>query len=208
MTLEERLQVLLLVFQEINFLLSLPLIDGTTLLFSALNGITLIFELHDPRFSFSLLLLLLRNHRFRLSFSLLRLKLLPGSEGHTALIQCLISSNRHPDLITHTQKQQAPFGTIYGDLPDKFIEALRIQLFSDWTNSSFSRLSLHQTLVKSFLQLNDVESCCRLIADVLDVMLVFLDPFAWWKQSMKHVICVRLRLRRWQLHLAPELRLQ
>lgn len=58
---------------------------------------------------------------FHVSFALFCLQCLAHAESYTALVQRLIGSNGHTDLIPNTQQQQPSFSTVNGHLSDEFI---------------------------------------------------------------------------------------
>merc|ERR1711924_166310 len=103
--LEERLQVLLLVVQEVNLFLALPLIHSAALSLTPLNGFALVLEFHDAGLQLLLLLLVFGNHLLRLGLPLLRLELLPGAERDTALVESLVGCDGHADFIPHPEEQ-------------------------------------------------------------------------------------------------------
>lgn len=53
--------------------------------------------------------------------ALLSLQGFSHAKGHTALVQCLVSSNGHTDFVSHTQQQQSSLSTVDGYLSDQLI---------------------------------------------------------------------------------------
>mmetsp|Transcript_58236 Transcript_58236/g.167068 ORF Transcript_58236/g.167068 Transcript_58236/m.167068 type:complete len:227 (+) Transcript_58236:91-771(+) len=206
--LEERVQVLLLVLQEVDLLLALALVHGPALGLAALDGLNLVLQLDDPSLALALRLLLLGNLLLGLGLALLGLQLLPRSKSHAALVERLVRSDRHPNLISHPQQQQAPLGAVDRHLPDELVEALRVELLAHGANAGLPGLPLHEPLVQRLLELNDVQARGRRIAHILHVVLGVLDPFSGRQQGMQHIVGVGLRLHRRQLRLFRELRFQ
>merc|ERR1712087_637537 len=83
--LEERVEVLLLVLQELQLLLALALVHRAPLRLAALDRLALVLQLHHARLALLLLLLVLGDQLLRLGLALLGLQLLARPEGHTAL---------------------------------------------------------------------------------------------------------------------------
>mmetsp|Transcript_31668 Transcript_31668/g.71395 ORF Transcript_31668/g.71395 Transcript_31668/m.71395 type:complete len:280 (+) Transcript_31668:99-938(+) len=208
MALQEGLQVLLLVLQEVDFLLALPLVDGAPLRLAPLHRLALVLQLHDPGLARALLLFLLADHLLRLRLALLRLELLPGAESHAALVEGLVCCDGHPDLVPYAKQDQAALGAVDRDLPYQFIEALRVELLADLADPRLPRLPLHEALIQGFLELDHVEARSHLVADILAKVLPILDPLARRQQRMKHVVGVGLGLHRGQLRLFPQLGLE
>jgi hypothetical protein len=74
-------------------------------------------------------------------FLLLRHECLSHSVGNGALVQGLVSLNSHLNFISYSDKKESSFGAIDGDLSDQLIEALGVEFFSDWADTSVSGLS-------------------------------------------------------------------
>ena len=75
------------------------------------------------------------------------LQLLTHGKRHTGLIQGLVGSDRHLDLVSDPDKEQAAFWLTQSHLSDDLIEALGEKFLSDWADAAFASLSLHQLLV-------------------------------------------------------------
>jgi hypothetical protein len=60
-------------------------------------------------------------------------------------------------LISHSDKQQTALTAIDCDLTDSFIETLVEQLLTHWTQSDLSRLSVQQSFLELFVQLDDLD---------------------------------------------------
>jgi hypothetical protein len=55
--------------------------------------------------------------------------------------------NGHFDFISDSDKKESSFGAIDGDLSDQLIEALGVEFFSDWADTSVSGLSALEFVV-------------------------------------------------------------
>mmetsp|Transcript_48880 Transcript_48880/g.131199 ORF Transcript_48880/g.131199 Transcript_48880/m.131199 type:complete len:227 (+) Transcript_48880:100-780(+) len=206
--LEERVQVLLLVLQEVDLLLALALVHGPALGLAALDGLNLVLQLDDPSLALALRLLLLGDLLLCLGLALLRLQLLARAEGDAALVQRLVRGDGHANLVPHPEEEQTSFGAIDRHLADELVEALGVQLLAHRADARFAGLPLHEALVQRLLELNDVQARGRRIAHILHVVLGVLDPFSGRQQGMQHIVGVGLRLHRRQLRLFRELRFQ
>ena len=95
-----------------------------------------------------------------LIFTLLSHQSLPHTIGDRGLVQCLVGLDGHLDLITDTHEEETTLSTVDGDLTDKLIKALRVKLFSDWTDTGLASLSVLNLSVKLFIEVDDIDSGC------------------------------------------------
>ena len=86
-------------------------------------------------------------------------------------------------------------------LPDDFIEALTMQLLSDWANAGLPRLSREQLLIQICLQGRHIFSACSIVADILNVVLSVVLPFSWRQNRVQNALVVWFALNRWQIPL-------
>ena len=98
------------------------------------------------------------------------------AEGDRGLVQRLVRSNGHPDLVAHTQQQQAALGAVDRDLADQLIEALGVQLLAHGAYPGLARLPLQQALVELLLQVDHVEPGGWCAGDVLHPELPLVRP--------------------------------
>eukprot|EP00446_Apocalathium_sp_SHHI-4_P043663 CAMPEP_0177338404 /NCGR_PEP_ID=MMETSP0368-20130122/24847_1 /TAXON_ID=447022 ORGANISM="Scrippsiella hangoei-like, Strain SHHI-4" /NCGR_SAMPLE_ID=MMETSP0368 /ASSEMBLY_ACC=CAM_ASM_000363 /LENGTH=147 /DNA_ID=CAMNT_0018799413 /DNA_START=95 /DNA_END=535 /DNA_ORIENTATION=+ len=138
--LEERVQVLLLVLQEVDLLLALALVHGPALGLAALDGLNLVLQLDDPSLALALRLLLLGDLLLCLGLALLRLQLLARAEGDAALVQRLVRGDGHANLVPHPEEEQTSFGAIDRHLADELVEALGVQLLAHRADARFAGL--------------------------------------------------------------------
>ena len=78
---------------------------------------------------------------------LLRLEGLPHAVRDGAFVQGLVRLDRHLDLVTHPDQQEAALGAVDGHLSDDLVEGLRVQLLADRADSRLARLPFLQLLV-------------------------------------------------------------
>ena len=97
--------MLFLVLQELDLLFPLFLLHISPLLVALINGFDLGFEFFDLVVKLGLPFFQLNNPFLQLSLALLSLQLFAHAECDSTLVQCLISCNRHLDLITYAQQQ-------------------------------------------------------------------------------------------------------
>ena len=83
---------------------------------------------------------------------------LPHTVRYGRLIQTLVGGNRHLNFVAHSHEQEATLGAVHGDLTDELVEALRIQLLADGADTSFTGLPPLQLLIKSILQLDNIDA--------------------------------------------------
>jgi hypothetical protein len=88
----------------------------------------------------------------------------------------LVGCDRHFYFISDSKQKQTAFFFAERYLADDLIKALRKKLLSHWTDAAFTSLSFHQLLVKHLTKLCNVNSGCRVVADILDVVLAY-QPF-------------------------------
>jgi hypothetical protein len=184
--------VLALVLEEIDFFLALAFVNSPALCFATLNSLAFVLQLDNTCLEGPFLLLELCDSVLSFGLALLGLQLLPCSKSHGALVQCLVGCNRHPDFIANTKKEEAALRAVDSHLTNELVKALRVELFTDRADPSLPGLTLHQTLIQRLLKLNHIETCRRLVGDILDEVLRIFNPFSGWEQCMKDIISVWL----------------
>mmetsp|Transcript_23183 Transcript_23183/g.56398 ORF Transcript_23183/g.56398 Transcript_23183/m.56398 type:complete len:242 (-) Transcript_23183:30-755(-) len=194
-----------LMLQEVDLLLALALIDGSALSLTPLEGLALVLQLHDARLANLLLGLQIRDHVLGQAFALFCLELLPGSEGHRALVQRLIRCDGHSDLVAHAQQEQTSLRAVQGHLSDQLVKALAVELLAHRANARLACLALHQALVQRFLELNHIQARSLGVGDILDAMLPILNPLSRRQHRVQNVVCAGLLLHGRQLHLLHHL---
>ena len=145
----------------IHLLLFLPFLSIQNLLSivsSILDRLDFQLQLHNSILEQFLPVFTLLDLMFKLGFSLFSLSLFLHSELDSVLIQSLVCSNCHLDLISHSQEEESSLRFVDCDLPDYLIKALAEQLFSDWTDSTLSSLPLHELGVQEFPQSCHIDS--------------------------------------------------
>lgn len=130
---------------------------------------------------------------------MLGLQLFAHRESHRALVERLISSDGHPDLIADAQEHKATLGQIERHLTDDLVEALREKLLAHWADAALPRLTLHQFLVEHLSQSGDVDSRRWLVAHVLDPLLAVFLPLSWRQNRVEHVFLLGSGLHRREL---------
>lgn len=160
-----------LVVKEFELIRAFLLLVFTSLTGSRLDGLNLALELDHFVLLFLLLGFQLLNLLLQVSLAMLRLQLFPHREGHRALVERLVRSNSHFDLVTHAQKQKTSFWQIEGDLSDDLVEALGEEFFAHGTYSALSRLALHQFLIEHLSQTGHIDSRCWLVTHILNEVL-------------------------------------
>lgn len=109
--------------------------------------------------------------------ALLGLKGLAHTERNARLIQRLVRSNRHPNLIPDAQQKQASLGAVDGDLSDEFVEHLRVEFSSHGTNAGLPGLTLLKPAVEFLLQIDDIQAGSGGAGNVLNPQLPIFCPF-------------------------------
>ena len=71
--------------------------------------------------------------------------------GNGTLVEGLVGLDSHLDLVTNTDKKEAPLGAVDGDLTNELVEALSEKLLTEWADAGLSSLSLLDILIKLLL---------------------------------------------------------
>ena len=79
----------------------------------------------------------------------------------------------HPQLIPDPEQEQSSFHAVDGALPDDLVEALRVQLAPDLTDSSLTGLTLLKLLVKLFLKRIESSGQCDQIGRFIGLWVTF-----------------------------------
>jgi len=87
------------------------------------------------------------------------------------LVERLIGGDCHFYLVSNAKKDEAALGQVQRHLSNDFVEALREELLANGTDSTLSRLTLHELLVEHFSQAGDIDSASRLMTHVLNPVL-------------------------------------
>ena len=186
--LKELGQVVLLEFEEFNFLitfLGLNLLSFSIFLF---NSLDLGFKFTNFILKFCFLVFKLLDSFFEISFSMLGLELLSHGKCYRALIKCLIRSDCHFDFISDSQKKKTSFWLTKSYLSDNFIEALRKEFFSYWANTTFSGLSFHEFLIEHLSESCNVHSWSWLMTNILNEVFTIFNPLSWGKNSIENIL--------------------
>jgi len=191
--------VLLLVFQELYFLLSLLSLNFLALSVTLVDSFNLRFQFAHFVFELGLLVLELLDCLLQVGLSVLGLQLFSHGESDRRLIQGLVSSNRHLDLVSHSKKKKSSLWLAESYLSNDFIEALREKLLSDRTDATFSGLPFHELLIEHLSKPSNINSRSWLMADVLNVVLSKLNPLSGREDSVKDIFATWFCVHRWEL---------
>ena len=191
--------MLLLVFQEFDFLFAFLGFNVSALFVSLLNSFNLGLEFGHFILELSLLVFELLNSFLQLRLSMFGLQLFSHSECYRALVEGLIGGNSHFNFISHSEQKKASLWLAQSNLTDDFIETLRKQFFSDRANAALSSLAFHQLLVKHLSESGDVDSRCRLVAHILNIMLASFNPLTWGKDGVQNVFTAGFGVHRWEV---------
>lgn len=177
----------LLVVQEFDLLLSPFRFNLSSLYVALVKSINLGFKFDCLVVCLQLPRVQLLNSLLKICFAVLSLQLLTHGKRHTGLIQGLVGSDRHLDLVSDPDKEQASFWLAQSHLSDDLIKALGEKFLSDWADAAFASLSLHQLLVKHLTKTCHIDSSGLLVARILNVVLAVLDPLSWRQNSIQNV---------------------
>mmetsp|Transcript_1894 Transcript_1894/g.2678 ORF Transcript_1894/g.2678 Transcript_1894/m.2678 type:complete len:215 (-) Transcript_1894:382-1026(-) len=148
------IKVLTLVLEEVNFFFPLLLFKSAPLYFTLFNYLQLVPQLQSLVLSLLFRELENCNLLFHIGHAHFRLQLLLDAKGDTAVVECLVGIDGHPDLVSHAQEQEPPLGAVQGHVADELVKALGVQVLSDRADVRLPRLALHQPLVQLLLQSN------------------------------------------------------
>ena len=176
--------MLLLIFQKVNFFLSLFECFFSSCSVLGVERFNFSFLFTNSILKLFFLMVQILNSTLKISLSMFSLQLFSHSKGNWALIKCLICLYGHSDFVSYSQQKKTSFWFSKSNLSDDFIETLGEKFFSYWTDSTFSGLSLHKFLIEHFSKSGDIDSGCWLMADVLNVMFAGFGPFSWWKDCV------------------------
>ena len=87
------------------------------------------------------------------------------------LVEGLVSSNGHLDLVTDSKQEQSTFWLVQSHLADDLIKALREEFLPDWTDTTLTGLTLHKLLVKHLSETGNINPGGGLMTHILDVVL-------------------------------------
>lgn len=144
----------------------------------------------------------LSNFLFEVRLTILGLQLLAHSECDRRLVQCLVGSNRHFYLITHSQQQKATNWLSERHLSNDLIETLTEKFLSDRANTVVTGLALHQLLVKHLTKAGNINSGSLLSACILNIVfscyiytiyvnahrLTIFNPLSWWDDRIQDIV--------------------
>ena len=85
-----------------------------------------------------------------------RLQSFAHAKSDRAIIQSLIVLQHHAILITHSDQQKAPLGTVYRYLPDNLIEKLREEALTFIADTILTCCLSIQSLIEGLLQIDNV----------------------------------------------------
>ena len=141
-TLEKSLQVLTLILQKVNLLRLLFLIQCTKLRCSLLDHFNFVLQIRDLILQGNFLGLKFSSLTLQRTHSVIALKLFAHTERDAAVVQRLVSIYCHTNLISRSHQQESSLRTFDRDMSNKLIKCLRVDIFSDRTNSARSSLTL------------------------------------------------------------------
>ena len=90
-------------------------------------------------------------------FALLRHERLSHAVSDRALVEGLVGLDRHLDLISHTDEEEAALGSIDSDLSDQLVEALGEEFFAEGADASLSSLGALERSIEFVLQVDHVD---------------------------------------------------
>ncbi len=162
--------MLFLVLQEFNLLFSLLHLNFPPFPVSLLDCLYLGLQFDHFILKFGLFSLQFVDFLFKVGFAVFSLQLFAHGEGNRTLIQCLIGSNGHLNLISNSEEEEAALWLVQGHLSNDFVETLGEKLFTHGADAALTGLALHQLLIQHFSQSCHIYSSCFLVTDILDVV--------------------------------------
>ena len=128
---------------------------------------------------------------------MLCLQLLAHGEGHRGLVEGLVSGDRHLNLVSDSQQEQAALGLAQRHLSDDLVEALTKELLAHGADSGLAGLALHNLLVQVLTQTSHVNTRGLLVANILDEVLAIFDPLAGWQDRIQDIVAAGLGSLEW-----------
>ena len=123
-----------------------------------------------------------------LSLALLSLQRLAHAKRNCTFVKRLVSLNNHLDFVANTNKEETALGAVNSDLPNKLIEALCVQFFSDRADSCITCLSLLSLAVEVLLQVDHIDAGSRRGRHVLHPELAVLRVLARRQNGVEEVL--------------------
>ena len=172
----------------------------------------LFLEVGDVLVVLSACRLQVRDVLSHLVFALLRHQGLTHTVGNRTLVQGLVGRDSHLDFVADAHQQESSLSTVDNDLTNKFIEALREELFTVWADAGLTSLASLNGSIKMVLKVDNVNLCGGLGRNVTDPEIARLMVLTR-RQDRVQVVLITLLLVltsllhgiSWSLFLAPSL---
>ena len=103
------------------------------------------------------------------------------SEDQAALIESLVGSKGHFQIITNPHQQYTSLGQVNCSLTDNLIEKLIMDVFSDWADSTFASLFFDHFRLKYFLQLFEFISARLFFTHIQSKIAAICFKDVWFK---------------------------